>query len=665
MSAQPAAGAPDRTPASAPSVVAAHTLVETLVRLGVREVVLAPGSRSAPLAYALAHAVRSGRHPGLRLHVRVDERDAGFLALGLATAGRLAGRGGHGPAAADQHRRPAPPVAVVTTSGTAVANLHPAVLEAHHAGVPLLLLSADRPHELRGTGANQTADQVGLFGGATRLALDVPAPTGRPGELDDLRAQLTRAVAAATGARSVHPGPVQVNLAYRDPLVPTAADLEVLGSADQVTGPVVADVWPRETSADAPPEVLALADEPATVVVAGDQAGDVARQLAEARGWPLLAEVSSGAAAGPALVAAHRLVLSGSTLAAEVRQVVVLGRPTVSRPVQVLLGSGARVVVVAPGAEQWPDAARSAAVVLAAVPSRWLEPAGRDADADRAGDATDRAEDRGVVRGADGRGGPGAAAATESTWLGRWQAASAAARTVVEQTVSSSGSGAAAARDTDAGAPASGTTTPLTSLAVAAEVARASLPGDVLVVGSSSPARDLELVVGWDVAPAVVSNRGLAGIDGTVSTTLGVALGSQSSHTQGAPGGAVRALLGDLTFLHDVGGLLRGPDEPAVQAQLVVVNDDGGAIFSTLEHGRPEHTDVFERVFATPHGADLGLLCAGYGVHHEAVTTVARLREVLAAPAPGVSVVEVRVDRARRGDEGRDLARRVAEALGG
>ena len=618
--------APEETAAasSAPSVVAAHTLVETLARLGVREVVLAPGSRSAPLAYALGHAVLAGRHPGLRLHVRVDERDAGFLALGLARAGTLdadrAADEGDGPAAV----RPPAPVAVVTTSGTAVANLHPAVLEAHHAGVPLLLLTADRPHELRGTGANQTADQVGIFGRATRLALDVPAPTGRPGELTDLRAQLVRAVAAATGSRSNAPGPVQVNLAYRDPLVPTAADLELLGGAAGGSGPAVGpsvpvlsavtEVVARGTSTDAAPQVLALADEPATVVVAGDGAGDLARRLAEARGWPLLSEVSSGACGGPNLVSAHRLVLAGSSLTTEVRQVVVLGRPTVSRPVQALLGSGARVVVVAPGAEQWPDAARSASVVLAAVPAGWLE----------------------VLEG------------LADPWLDRWLDASEAARAVVADAVVTGG--AAGGRPS--------------SLAVAAEVARASAPDDVLVVGSSSPARDLELVAGWGSAPAVVANRGLAGIDGTVSTTLGVALGVQAQAQVRAPRPrTVRALLGDLTFLHDVGGLLRGPSEPPVQAQVVVVNDDGGAIFATLEHGRPEHADVFERVFATPHGADLGALCAGYGVAHEAVTTVERLRAVLADPSPGVSVVEVAVDRQDRGPQGRELARAVAEAL--
>ncbi|MCU1431582.1 MAG: 2-succinyl-6-hydroxy-2,4-cyclohexadiene-carboxylic acid synthase/2-oxoglutarate decarboxylase, partial [Actinotalea sp.] len=196
---------------SAPSTRAARVLLQALAALGVRHVVLAPGSRSAPLAYAVAESARTdgGRDPHaprLRLHVRIDERSAGFLAVGLARGELAAGGAGL--------------VAVVTTSGTAVANLHPSVLEAHHSGLPLLLLTADRPHELRGTGANQTTEQVGLLA-PVRLTLDVPAPTGRPGEDRDLRHLAARAVAAATGARTCDPGPVHLDLAFRDPLVPT------------------------------------------------------------------------------------------------------------------------------------------------------------------------------------------------------------------------------------------------------------------------------------------------------------------------------------------------------------------------------------------------------------------------------------------------------------
>ena len=196
-----------------PATTAARVLVQTLAALGVEDVVLAPGSRSAPLAYALADAARPDVQrpagaPRLRLHVRVDERSAAFLAVGLARASA------HG--TGDQLHAPRP-VAVVTTSGTAVANLHPAVLEAHHSWLPLLLLTADRPHELRGTGANQTTDQVGIFAGAVRLTVDVPAPVGLPDEPRGVRRTVSRAVAAATGARTGDPGPVHLDLAFREP----------------------------------------------------------------------------------------------------------------------------------------------------------------------------------------------------------------------------------------------------------------------------------------------------------------------------------------------------------------------------------------------------------------------------------------------------------------
>lgn len=618
---------------TSPSVAAARDLVRSLVRLGVRDVVLAPGSRSAPLAYAFAaaasHTMPGGRSPLIRLHVRIDERDAGFLALGLARAGQLR---------ADQVSDPstgalAAPVAVVTTSGTAVANLLPAVLEAHHSGVPLLLLTADRPHELRGTGANQTGDQVGIFGTATRLAVDVPAPTGRPEEQRDLRAVLTRAVAAASGTRTLHPGPVHLNLAYREPLAPgpeDAADADGLAGADgggaggilladdegptglgQGLGTVLARTRP---ATDPLIDELRLDVEPATVVVAGDGAGPLARTLAEARGWPLLAEASSGAAGGPNVIRAHRLVLAASDLTAQVRQVILLGRPTLSRPVQLLLARpDVRVVIVARGAEQWPDAARNASFVLDHVPAGWLT-----------GPADPRAE----------------------LALERWRAASQAATDVVEQ--ASAGGGAV-----------------LSALAVVDAVAAASGPRDALVIGSSSPVRDLDLVARWSEPPTVVANRGLAGIDGTISTAIGVALGLQvgARGDVGHGGGAVRALLGDLTFLHDVGGLLRGPFEPAVSLQIVVVNDDGGAIFAGLEHGRTGDAALFERVFATPHGADLGMLCAGYGVHHTRVDDARVLGELLAQPRPGVSVVEVQVSRAGRATQETDLLAALRQGL--
>ncbi len=575
---------------TSPAAAAARTLVAALVDLGVREVVLAPGSRSAPLAYALAEAAldrddeaRDPRAPVVDLHVRIDEREAGFLALGLALAARVQGT--------DR------PVAVVTTSGTAVAHLLPAVLEAHHSGLPLLLLTADRPHELRGTGANQTTQQPGLLG-PVRLAVDVPAPVGLPHEASDVRNLASRAVAAALGTRTRQPGPVHLNLAYRDPLVP---------------GP---ERWPEPsrvglTAIDGPgdvpvPGASPLARGPLTVVVAGDGAGPAAARLAAAGGWPLLAEPTSGACHGPHLVRAHRLVLTASALVRRVERVVVLGRPTLSRPVQALLATCPEVVVVAPGGAPWPDPARRAARVLPVVPE--------------------------VAGLAPGTG--------EEDWLAAWLAAGAAVAGAVGEVLTRAGRDLAA----------ESVPGPL----LAAALARATGPQDVLLVGASNSVRDLDLVAGWPTPRVVLANRGLAGIDGSISTATGLALGL---------GRPVRAYLGDLTALHGVAGLLVGPLERRPDLQVVVAHDGGGSIFATLEHGADRLAHLAERVFATPHDADLAGLCAGYGVAYRRVGPTA-LEAALAEPIVGTSVVEVRVDRSGRRALDARLAAAARTALG-
>jgi len=605
----------------APATTAARVLVQALAALGVEDAVLAPGSRSAPLAYALADAAlpdgaRPAPAPAIRLHVRVDERSAAFLALGLA---RSTGR----------------PVPVVTTSGTAVANLHPAVLEAHHAGVPLLLLTADRPHELRGTGANQTTQQPGMFATAVRLTIDVPAPVGLPSEPRDTRHVAARAVAAATGARTGDPGPVHVDLAYRDPLVPggapwpepSAQGLPLVAGRPAPSGPatgaVPAVLEPGRPAASAP--AVGAAPGPAgatvgrrrggrpTVVVAGDGAGSVARRIAEANAWPLLAEPSSGARGGPNAVAAYRLLLADERLGGAVRRVVVLGRPTLSRPVQRLLArDDVEVVVVAPRGAAWVDAGRGADEVLLEPPARMRS---------------------GRLRGPD-------------SWLAAWLAADAAAAAAIDAVLAA-----------PVGGPRSRGGQRVSGPALARAVAQASASQDALVVGSSNPVRDLDLVARWDAPPLVLANRGLAGIDGTVSTAVGVALGLPDRRT--------RALLGDLTLLHDVGGLLRGPLEPRVDLQLVVAHDDGGSIFATLEPGEPARAAHFERVFGTPHGVDLAALCAAYGVRHTRVTEVEALAPALASPGTGLSLVEVRVDRTGRRALGDRLAAAVADAVRG
>ena len=546
-----------------PSTALARVLVDELVRTGVREAVLAPGSRSAPLAFALHAADRAGR---LRLHVRIDERSAAFLALGLAKA---SGR----------------PVPVVTTSGTATANLHPAVLEASHSGVPLVVLTADRPPELRATGANQTVDQVGLYGGAVRFFAEVGTPDERAGQNAYWRALTCRAIACATGALGAAAGPVHLNLGFREPLVPSDGTW-----VEPLEGRTDGAAWTSFVRAAEPSVVDDL--PPRTVVVIGDCTSDLATaalRLAEVRGFPVVAEPSSSAC-GPTVVPAAELVLAveGWLERHAPDRVLVVGRPTLSRVVARLAGIAPADVVATAG--EWSDPARRASRVLAAVPS----PAG-------------------VV---------------DPDWLGSWRGAGDLARKAVDEVLGDE----------------------LSEPAVAAEVVAAA--DELLVVGSSKPVRDLFLAGGRE-GLRVLANRGAAGIDGTVSTAIGSAL---------AHGGRTLALLGDLTFLHDGNGLVLGPDEPRPDLTLVVVNNDGGAIFGLLEQGADEHAEAFERVFGTPHGVDLRALCAATGTAHALASSREELRAALVGG--GLRVVEVRTDRSAAVDLDRRLRAAVAQALG-
>lgn len=544
----------------------ARAVVDRLLEAGIREVVLAPGSRNAPLAYAAWDAATAGR---LRLHTRIDERTAGFLALGLTRGGSRA--------------------AVVVTSGTAVAHLHPAVLEASHSAVPLVVVSADRPASLRGTGASQTTDQVRMFGDAAGF-VDV----AEGGDVD--------LVVGALGDA----GPVQLNVQLVPPLVPPlvpgAAEVSRGGGApesgalppQQGGGRSLLGRAYRDEVAAGRAHVLPRG--PRTVVVAGDDAGPPARILAEAGGWPLLAEPSSGARTGPNALRCYRLLLDGP-LGAAVERVVVAGHPTLSRPVTRLL-ERADVEVVS-----WRHA------------GRWTRrpfPVAAEHD----------------VLAVDG-------APDDPTWLDSWREAD-----------------GAAARRVDAALAAEPALTPYEA---AGAVARAVPPGGLLVVGASSPIRDLDLMA---VPPAagqrrlVLANRGLAGIDGTISTAIGAALGRSGSSR-------AIALMGDVTFLHDAGALVLGPREERPDLTVVVVNDDGGSIFAMLEQGAPEHAESFETLFGTPHGVDLAALCAATRTPHWRVSSLPELEHALASPAGGVEVVEVTVRR----DDRRALDARL-RALG-
>ncbi|GAC1598696.1 MAG: 2-succinyl-5-enolpyruvyl-6-hydroxy-3-cyclohexene-1-carboxylic-acid synthase [Pseudarthrobacter sp.] len=550
------------------SLAAARIAVEALIDGGVEYVVVSPGSRSAPMAYALAEASAAGR---VELLVRIDERSAGFAALGLALSTGA-------------------PAAVLTTSGTAVGNLMPAVMEANHAAVPLVVLSADRPEELLGTGANQTTIQLDLFGEHVRFAADVPAGSS------PLRAVET-ALSAATGAFSdLAPGPVQLNLAFRDPLVPEPGERLPTAAGRQkfriATEPLTMNL---------PPAAPALTER-RTVVLAGHDAGPVAGAFARAHGFPLLAEPSSNARFGPNAVGPYRLLLQhfGPGSAQPIERVVLFGRPTLSRPVSALL---ARADV--PSALYQP------------VPVAWYEPGRRtELPLESLADLAEFA----------GRG--------PSDWLDTWLLAGSAAQHALD--------GILAGEHAALGP------------AVGALVWRHTR--GQLVLGSSNGIRDVDLagLPAAEPAATVYANRGLAGIDGTISTATGIALGGRQETT---------LLLGDVTFLHDAGGLLLGPGEAVPDLRIVVLNDAGGAIFDLLEHGAVReaggYTDAVERLFSTPHAVDLSALAAAYGVGHCAVSTTAALAEALAAPIQGRSIVEVRTDRVGL----RDLHARIRAAV--
>ena len=556
-----------------PSTAQATVIVDELIRNDVRHVVVCPGSRNAAIAMALHEAAEAGR---LTMHVRIDERSAGFLALGLAKA---SGR----------------PSAVACTSGTAVANLHPAVLEAFHSGVGLLLLTADRPPELHGTGANQTIDQRGLFGPAA-VTVEFPVAERRDGQNQVWRGLVCRAVAQAEAGR-----PVQVNMPFREPLVPTF-EPRWHEPLDGRPGGL------RWTTSAAPVTMAgSRVDFPLparTLMVFGSGRDDRARAaaaVAASAGWPAVAEPSGRAAAlagGAGVLRCGALLLAAGELPEALRPdaVVVVGRPTLSRGVRGLMG---RAPVYGIGDHpQWTDPQYVATHVRG-----WLD-----------------LDDMSHVDGLD------------PEWLPAWRHADAAAGNAVEKLL--------AEQEWPTG------------LRIAAEVMDAVPSGAALFLGSSNPVRDVDLVAEPRSDVEIHANRGVAGIDGNVSTAAGMALATDRPSY---------ALIGDLTLLHDLNGLLVGPPERRPDLTIVVHNDDGGGIFTLLEQGAAEYQPSFERVFGTPHGADLESLCRGYHVDYTRAGTSDELRRSL-APGRGLRVVEVRSNRALLRDLHARLRATVADA---
>ena len=562
---------------TAPSTAFAAAFLTELARQGVQHVVVSPGSRSQALALAAADLESLGR---IRLHVRIDERVGGFLALGLAVESGAPG-------------------AVITTSGTAVANLHPAALEAHHQGVPLVLLTGDRPEELRGVGANQTTTQPGIFAGAVE-SWDIPAPEGGAGEIDEARRLAATATATARGDDGGSPRPVHVNLALREPLSsPDARSVieRVLALPEIEAGPSV--VTRLTVTAELEP-----AD--GTVVVAGAGAGPRAEALARALGAPLIAEVGSGARFGPNLVVGFRALLREPDVFA-VRRAIVVGRPTLSREVAALVADdGVETIGVrGAGAEDFDPGRRMSRIVDEAVV---LEPV----------DERDPA-----VRGR----------------VGRWVAASRIAIGTGEDVAPDPEESAGQHARSELAA----VRAPISRRTLVEAVWRATWPHDRLVLGASRLIRELDgAVPGKRVS--VHSNRGLAGIDGTIATAVGIAQASQFPlNDDAAATGTTRVLLGDLALLHDVGALALAPGEPRPRIQVIVGDDGGGSIFDLLEVAR-QPGPAFERVMRTAQPVDIGALAAAFGWAHLRVDTRGALDQALTATA-GPTLIEVPLPR--------------------
>jgi 2-succinyl-5-enolpyruvyl-6-hydroxy-3-cyclohexene-1-carboxylate synthase len=569
----------------------ASALVEELARCGLRNAVLAPGSRSTPLSLAL------WRHPAIEVTVVVDERSAGFLALGAALAG---GR----------------PVAVLCTSGTAAANLHPAVCEADEAGVPLVVLTADRPPELRGVGAGQTIDQLKLYGSAVRWFCDVGTHEADDAGLLHYRSVACRAYSAARGDR--RPGPVHLNLAWRDPLGPEPHPDDVTASAELALAgrgerPLTAVAEAPARADDALLDELAerLRSLPRGLIVAGRQTdrglADPAMSLARAAGYPVLAEPTSQLRLGPhdrerVVWTYDAIARSGlETLAPDV--VVRFGDMPTSKALRLWLDSmpGLRQVLVDP-AGGWNEPSRRAETVVRA-PS----PAVASGLAERLGGAGD------------------------DSWARAWIDADRRVAKVIREALS--------ALDEP------------TEPSVHAALGVMFGDADIVYTASSMPIRDSEAFVApGDAAARFLSNRGANGIDGLISSGIGAAI---------ATGRPTWIVTGDLGLYHDMNGLA-AIRSAAAPVRVVVLNNDGGGIFEFLPQAQQIGREEFEAILGTPLGIEPAKVAELYGLPHLLVTDLSQLSR---AGEQGACIVEIPVDRRRNVEVHRQIADRAAEAL--
>ena len=572
-----ATDATSHTPAAptAPSAVVAGLIVDELLRLGMVDAVVCPGSRSAPLARALVQAADAAK---VRLHVRIDERSAAFLALGLAS----------------RTRKVTP---VITTSGTAVANLVPAMVEATASGIPLLALTADRPAHYRGTGANQTIVQDRLFADASvvEFDLDGTAPVTKA-TAAQIRARIDRVVAAmASGAG-------HLNVRFVEPLVPdddSVADIPE-GRADGGPWTTIAPTNSNNVGVAATATGPANAASTATIDISRRTlviAGSNAPHLPALEDLPTIAEPNAYAPAHPV----HPLA-AGTFAQIPPEQIVLVGRPTLHRGISKLLANPDIELTVVSEAEnhgfgvEFPDVTANARAVV-----RHVQTVGEQ----------------------------------DPQWTKICEAASELAVKSVRETLTES----IEAEE------------PLTGFHVAAALTDSLRTGDNVVLGASNPVRDASYTGLPFPGVNTYAGRGAAGIDGTVATAIGIALASDREHADEIRPPRTIALMGDLTFQHDSAALAIGPLEPRPEnLTIVVANDAGGGIFETLEAGSPVLRGSFERIFGTPQGVDFEGICQAYGVEH---VRVDRLPDLLAQLHPdtdvdGIRVIEVATTRATR-----------------
>lgn len=605
-----------------PATLLARAVVASLVEAGVKRVVISPGSRNAPLTYALADAAQAGY---LQLRVVVDERSAAFVALGASRSDWL-------------HEGLARPAVAVMTSGSAVANAHPAVVEADAAGVPLIILSADRPHTLVNTGASQTTVQTGIFGAATRYQADL----GDTNASDAVANQVRRAVAAASGRLSLDPGPVHLNVRLAPPLAPAAPwqvpHLEPKTHwlrarkplEEQLNGVTVSQVGCR----------LGLDPARRGVIVVGDnddaELAHFAASLAHAWGWPLLAEPTSLVRTNANAVAAYSALLAGgdvsvgadgAQLSQEIEQLLVVGHPTLTRPISALLAREDIYQVVLTNRARWSDVSGQAAYVttLEQALSRNTPDvstgAEAGADADAGGDASASA--------AAGAGAGVGKNAPSPLWLQRWLQAG-------QQQLNATSVTKAAQMALTTWQATSQYESHSQSTAIHSDGLESSV---TLMAASSMTIRylDARLPAGKQLKKMpgpVVANRGLAGIDGTISTAVGLAWAS---------GQPVRVIIGDLAAAHDLTGLVKAVTETEVDLQVIVLDDHGGKIFSGLEYGASELSNYFPRFFTTAQQVDFAQAAAAFGAHVEVIDDVDGLQSLLSKPIAGRSLVHVKL----------------------